>query len=339
MKKNWKLITTLLSASLIVVGIVFAQSDYITKIYFDTGGDRMVVKDGGEIQLNSGATVDIQSGTVIADASANYNFADNYGILLGTDDDYELYFDGTNVIESPNTGMWNNKIKTNIGWHNASEVFELFEDWICADISAGPGDSSIAGWYCSSDTGKNGYTLPDSAGGVLKILTTSQDDGLNNSHINNTSIVMDSTKEIWCEWRVALGTHTAYQLEAAFGLAVADSTVIAGTEDGIYFRIVDGDSVWRGVVEDATTELTDSLILLPASGNLGWNTLGFHFDGEGTDCAVWWYANGVLIDSIAGTSNLPIGGKLTPFRELKKGEGTTAGQYLLEDWYRIVAEK
>jgi len=308
MKKNWKLITTLLSASLIVVGIVFAQSDYITKIYFDTGGDRMVVKDGGEIQLNSGATVDIQSGTVIADASANYNFADNYGILLGTDDDYELYFDGTNVIESPNTGMWNNKIKTNIGWHNASEVFELFEDWICADISAGPGDSSIAGWYCSSDTGKNGYTLPDSAGGVLKILTTSQDDGLNNSHINNTSIVMDSTKEIWCEWRVALGTHTAYQLEAAFGLAV-------------------------------TTELTDSLILLPASGNLGWNTLGFHFDGEGTDCAVWWYANGVLIDSIAGTSNLPIGGKLTPFRELKKGEGTTAGQYLLEDWYRIVAEK
>lgn len=52
----------LMVAVLAIGGLQVAQAQPQTAVYFDSGGDRLVVASGGEIQLESGSTLDIQAG-------------------------------------------------------------------------------------------------------------------------------------------------------------------------------------------------------------------------------------------------------------------------------------
>src|SRR4030042_309964 len=47
-----------------------AERSYSTKVYKDTGGDRLVVASGGEVQIESGGVLDVQAGSTL-DLAAN----------------------------------------------------------------------------------------------------------------------------------------------------------------------------------------------------------------------------------------------------------------------------
>jgi len=61
--------TSLLISALVVffvlgVSFVACHASYVTKIYMEPGGDKQIVATGGEVEIQSGATLDVQTGAV-----------------------------------------------------------------------------------------------------------------------------------------------------------------------------------------------------------------------------------------------------------------------------------
>lgn len=83
-KRTWGLIAFLALCVLAFIAIP-AYSQYQTKVYFDSNGDRMNVASGGELQVESGGIVDIQAGaTVSFAAGVSSNMAVSAPTAVGT---------------------------------------------------------------------------------------------------------------------------------------------------------------------------------------------------------------------------------------------------------------
>lgn len=190
--------------------------------------------------------------------------------------------------------------------------------------------------------GDNGETITvadDQHGGILKILTNDASaDGMN-CQLNGESFKAAAGRKINFESRFAVGD--ADKVAVFLGLAITDTTVLAGCTDYVGFVLVDGTAstlLKYANGKDATggavgaesggatyastgTTLADDTFV----------TIGFQINGV-TD--IRYFVNGVRVAVI--TSNIPDNEVLTPTMAIITKNA--AAEYMYVDYFSVVAD-
>jgi hypothetical protein len=127
-------------------------------------------------------------------------------------------------------------------------------------------------------------------------------------------------KPIWFEAKLQLVTAAKHvESDMQVGLCFLDTTLIAGQEDGIYFRKDDGDALIDAVTEKTHVETVTAGIGTLAAAT--WYKFGFFADGVST---VYFYIDGVLVAT--HTATIPIVALSPSFAFLNGEAGATAWQ-------------
>ncbi len=177
--------------------------------------------------------------------------------------------------------------------------------WISTETEGGAGDAAI--------------TIDDAAGGVLKIVNDGADNDSVELQYHAELFKMATGKPCWFETRVKISDAT--QSDFAVGLVATDTTVIDGTDDGVYFKKDDGDANIDFVTtKNGTGTATDTTV--DAADNT-WVKLGFFFDGAST---VYGYVNGVL--KVTHTTNICDDEELTVTLAVQNGEAAAKTFYV-----------
>lgn len=182
---------------------------------------------------------------------------------------------------------------------------------------------AAADWTVT-ETGDGTQALTDAAGGALLITTAALDDDSVEMQRLGASWLLASGKELY--FGCKLQASKATQSDILVGLCIADTTLIDGMTDGVYFRKDDGDANIDCVTESGSSEtLTDSGIDLVAATDV---MLEFYYDGV----AVAFLIDGMLVAT--HTATIPTAAALTISVALQNGEA--GAQTLTVDWLRCI---
>jgi len=130
-----------------------------------------------------------------------------------------------------------------------------------------------------------------------------------------------------CYFGIRFKFEDADQMDVLAGLAITDTSLLAGVTDAIYFTTVDESDELTFVVENTNSTTTLAAATLTDDT---WITAEFYYDGI-TQVDV--YINGVTIGSVALTdANIPDDEYLTPSVAMLTGEGVANA--LTIDWMR-----
>ncbi len=148
--------------------------------------------------------------------------------------------------------------------HGDFDDFHSFteDDWMIAVVSVGAGDSTIA--------------MTDREGGWVRVACgTNENDGAQ-AQLMKSNFRLASTNQFWIDFRIDL-TEEITQCDAFVGLAISDTTVLAGVPADIaYWHKDDGDTNWdftarkNSTSTDADAEVTAALDT-PVILGFSWN--------------------------------------------------------------------
>ena len=189
------------------------------------------------------------------------------------------------------------------------------DTWVDTVVSAGSGTSSVI-----SVAEEGGIIRLDAAG--------NDNDGAQIQKLGGFMATDDDPIYFGVRWELNGAAATA--AEIIMGLCNEDTSLNAGLNDGIYFRVVDGSATLSLVTEDGTSET--ELTMLTTIVVDTWYTDEFYWDGAGNVKA--WH-NGALI----GTSTANIEQAVQFAVSLAFLSGAAAGESvagLHVDWVRAI---
>lgn len=135
------------------------------------------------------------------------------------------------------------------------------------------------------------------SGGILLLTNATGTTDVNQIQLVNETFKLSSGKQFYLKARFAL-TATLANFGALVGLAITDTTAVAGVSDGIFFRKPTGSSTLSAVVCKGSTETTQALGTM-VSGT--YVVAELYYDGASSiEC----FLDGAKIGTVA-TTNLP----------------------------------
>lgn len=134
-------------------------------------------------------------------------------------------------------------------------------------------------------------------GGILKLTNATGTSDVNQIQLINETFKLASGKQFWMKTRFAL-TATLANFGGLIGLAITDTTAVAGVSDGIFVRKPTGSSTLSAVVCKNSTETTQALGTM-VSGT--YVTAALYYNGKN---AIEAWLDGAKIGTMA-TTNLP----------------------------------
>lgn len=184
-------------------------------------------------------------------------------------------------------------------------------EWTSTETEAGAGDTVIS--------------ILDAAGGILSVANDVNDNDATELQKKGEAFKLAANKPLWFEAR--LSVSDADQCDLLVGLAITDTTAVAGNSDGVNFRLADGSAALSFVTEKNSTETTTAAVHTVADATM--MRLGFFFDGAGT---VYAYVNGVLVAT--HTANICDDEELCI--TFAHHNGDAGGETLLVDYVKVV---
>ncbi len=157
---------------------------------------------------------------------------------------------------------------------------------------------TAADWtITTTETGGGSATevITDEAGGVLLVTNDDGDDESDEFQLVGEAYQLAQGKPLWLEGKFKLSDVD--DSDFFFGLTTVDTTLIDGTQDGVWFQSDDGDANLDYHADKDTTESTGDTGI-----DLSDNTyvrLGITWDGVGT---VNFWVDGVIVSS--ATANI-----------------------------------
>lgn len=173
--------------------------------------------------------------------------------------------------------------------HDPSRLIRYWNDFHTYASAEWTVTETQSGATQAVDTGANG--------GVLLLTNATGTTDVNQIQLINETFKLISGKQTWIKARFAL-TATLANFGALIGLAITDTTAVAGVSDGIFFRKPTGSSTLSAVVCKNSTESTVSLGTM-VSGT--YVTAALYYNGKD---AIECWLNGAKIGTLA-TTNLP----------------------------------
>ena len=154
-----------------------------------------------------------------------------------------------------------------------------------------------AGWTLTETAAGagNAQSVKQNNLGQLVLTTDNGDDDLENLQFLNRAFRYSATRNIACFARLKVAD--ADDGEAAFGLCIADASLIAGMTDGIHFRKTETGTDFTFVVEKNSAETTAACGLTLADDTFV--VLGFTVIGG----AIRWYAFADSNDLVGNNDN------------------------------------
>lgn len=204
-------------------------------------------------------------------------------------------------------------------------VCKFIEDFVGTPFSAA---DTPAGWTVTlveGGAGESTVALTDGAGGLLLITTDAAENDGANLQVTNEAFKLASGKP--CYFGIKFKVSEATQSDFLVGLCIADTDLLGGMTDGVYFRKADGSTDVKFVLEKDSTE-TESSAVATATADT-YVTLEFFFDGTNVDC----YVDGTLQTRLAMT-NLPDDEELTP--SIQYLAGSVNAKTMTVDWIRAI---
>lgn len=169
------------------------------------------------------------------------------------------------------------------------------------------------------------YAITDEIGGVLLLTTNDTENDGNQIQKIGESFKLAAGKDLWFETRVKVDDAT--QIDLLVGLALTDATLLAGVDDGVYFRKDDGDVNIDCVTEKDGTETEQDTGIDLADGV--YVNLAFFCRGVSQ---VDFFVNNVKVKS--SITNIPDDEELTVSFAVLTGEA--AARSLSIDYVRVV---
>ena len=220
----------------------------------------------------------------------------------------------------------------NVALVDPSYAYVYFEDFIaCGGVGSIVSETeNQAPWLATLVDGgsANAEVLKiadDQPGGVFVCTTNPAANDLNNLQLNGEMFKLASGKNLWFETKIKI--VDVDKTDWFIGLAITDTTILAGTTDSIGFRCPDHTGDIDYVCEKDSTETAAD-----TGANLSDNTwvrLGFKFDGINR---VTFFVDGVP-KAIVST-NIPDDEALTPSFEVRTSEASAHTMYV--DYIKIV---
>lgn len=163
--------------------------------------------------------------------------------------------------------------------------------------------------------------LQNIAGGVLLVTNAAADNDSYQAQFNGEPFKLLTGKFCYCEAKFRTADPT--QVDLLFGLAITDTTLIAGFSDGVVWRKDDGDAYLDCQAVKNTTATTKAAVGTLAADT--WTRVGFYFDGYGH---ITPFLNGVEYASLEISTNIPDDEELTPSFAIMNGEAAAKSVYI-----------
>lgn len=191
-------------------------------------------------------------------------------------------------------------------------------DWTVTETAAGATQAV--------STGARGGVLlltGDGAGGATDV---------NQLQLVNETFKCTSGKQLWIKARVSATAATMANFGFLVGLAILDTTAVAGVSDGIYFRKATGAATLEAVLEKDSTESTSGTIATVVTATF--MELALYYNGKD---AVEVYYNGSKVYTFTTLTNLCQDEELSV--TLASVNATAAAANVLSVDYIMVAEE
>lgn len=139
-------------------------------------------------------------------------------------------------------------------------------------------------------------------GGVL-LLThdTTTSTAVNQLQCTNETFKIQTGKKLWLKARFALTAGTMNNYGALVGLAILDTSAVAGVSDGFYFRKSTGSSALEMVIEKDSTESSVTMIAAPGTVTATFYECAAYYNGKDS---VEVYLNGAKVGTHTTLTNL-----------------------------------
>ena len=194
-------------------------------------------------------------------------------------------------------------------WGDKCVKWELDMVTLAQDASANP-----AG-YTTTEVGTNTIVLQESTdrGELLITCGGTENNGLQIQPLGEAfSLGTSYPCYFGCEFKI----NDVDQVDAFVGLAIADTTVLAGCSDDAGFRTDDESAALQFILEKGSAESTSSVATLADDT---WVIVDFYYDGSN----IYAYVDGSLKATVANTdTNFPDDEHLTPTIAILTGEAT-----------------
>jgi len=239
-----------------------------------------------------------------------------------------VYYDGAvKILAIPKNALQDSYVKVpSIMGLNQKLAYRFFEDFLHSDAIA---VGTMSGWATTLVEGGGGESTlglsETEVGGALVVTTDAfEDDGIN-ATLNGEAFKLATGKALYFGCRVKVSE--VIQSDFMIGLTVANTAILGGVTDGVYFRKVDAAATLAFVTEKGSSETEDADVGSMVAG--AWVTLEFFFDGAGTVTA---YVNGVLVAT--STTTIPDTENLTVAWQFLTGEAVIKIASI--DWIEVL---
>jgi len=200
--------------------------------------------------------------------------------------------------------------------------WELDMVTLAQDASANP-----AG-YTTTEVGTNTIALSESTDKGQLLLTSGGTEN-NGIQIQPLGEAFSFASRYPCYFGARIAANDVDQVDAFVGLAITDTTMLAGCSDDIGFRTDDESAALQFILEKDSNETANSVDTLT---NDGWVTCEWYYDGADY---VYAYVDGTLQATVARSdANFPNDEHLTPTIALLTGE--TTANTLTVQWARAI---
>jgi len=214
--------------------------------------------------------------------------------------------------DSDNTHRWLDVIGPNVVKHIFDGVEYHKDIYTETAVSAGAGTSTIA--------------LADSTLGGQMVFTSAanEDDGIQAQLLGEAFYLSGTAYP--CYFGARLKVSDADETDAFLGLAIQDTTILAGMTDGIGFRVVDGSAALTFLLEKNGNETTASVATLSDDTYV---VAEMYYDGS----TVTYYVDGSEVGSYATSeTNMPDDEHLSPAMAFLTGDAGV--DTMTVDWMR-----
>jgi len=173
-----------------------------------------------------------------------------------------------------------------------------------------------------SDAGEVLNSADDAPGGILACTTNDKANDLNSCQLNGESFKLASGKPLLFETQIAV--EDADKMDWFIGLAIADTSILAGTSDRVGFECLHDGNIDCLVEQDTTENAEDTAVDISDGTVATWSTksvkLSFRWDGVDT---IDFFVDDALVESMTDNGTtivIPDDEALTPTFEVKTTE-------------------
>lgn len=193
-------------------------------------------------------------------------------------------------------------------------------DWVVTETAAGATQAV--------STGAQGGVLlltGDGAGGATDV---------NQLQLTNETFRLTSGKQTWIKCRVSATAATMDNFGILIGLAILDTSAVAGVTDGFYFRKAAGAAILESVLELNSAESSVTIAAAPGLTTATFIELAMYYNGKD---AVEVYLNGAKVGTHTTLTNICTDEELTV--TLASVNATAAAANVLSVDYIYVAQE